>query len=114
MGACASVLSPKGRPPVGENGSQTAKPAGNAPSGTPASQQLNLNATLCDKEAADAFMAFAREDISEENLEFYLAVADFRSTCEVRGNIQRHSLQLQRHSSSLFVRACVRVCSVRP
>ena len=40
---------------------------------------LDLDAVLLDKEASGVFMAFARADMSEENLEFYLSVADFRS-----------------------------------
>jgi hypothetical protein len=49
------------------------KTGGGAPVG-----ELSLTKTLADDEASGAFMAFARADMSEENLQFWFAVKDFR------------------------------------
>ena len=55
--------------------------AGNAkatsPTNTPVGE-VDLISTLHDGDATGVFMAYARQDLSEENLEFFLAVASFR------------------------------------
>ena len=66
-------------PPKAGAAVDPASPAGAAKS----SGILDLDAVLLDKEASGVFMAFARADMSEENLEFYLEVADFRIDWDV-------------------------------
>lgn len=48
--------------------------------------ELSLTAVLQDKEGAGGvFMAYARQDLSEENLEFHFEVADFLATWDRKG-----------------------------
>jgi hypothetical protein len=49
-----------------------------------ASGTLSLPKTLRDDEASGAFMAFARADLSEENLEFWFTVNDFKDSWDKR------------------------------
>ena len=56
-----------------EQPSSSRRTGGGAPAG-----ELSLTLTLANDEASGAFMAFARADMSEENLEFWFAVKDFR------------------------------------
>ena len=56
--------------------------AGNAKATSPINTgfvgEVDLISTLHDGDATGVFMAYARQDLSEENLEFFLAVASFR------------------------------------
>ena len=55
--------------------------AGNAKATSQQTQdvgEVDLISTLHDGDATGVFMAYARQDLSEENLEFFLAVASFR------------------------------------
>jgi len=55
-----------------------------AATGTASAKPLNLDSTLNDSEASGLFMAFAKADISEENLEFWLEVAEFRKAWDAK------------------------------
>ena len=68
------------------NAAAASAPAGQG-SGAPA--LLNLDATLQDHEASSAFMVFAKADMSEENLEFWLKVAEFRVAWDADEDAER-------------------------
>ena len=81
------------------------QPGAGAPSMPASGQLLNLKATLDDSDASAAFMAFARADMSEENLEFFLQVADFRAAWDAKEGEGAAQQEMARSLITTFLKA---------
>lgn len=67
---------------------------------------LSLPAVLADKEASNKFMAFAVADMSEENLEFYLAVNDYKIAFDAKAaDDEAGRIELSRTLIELYLKS---------
>ena len=53
--------------------------------------QLSLNAVLAAPDALEVFLAYAKKDLSEENLEFWLEVKAFKERWDKTTSTEEHN-----------------------
>lgn len=86
----------------GSKGGQAPDSDGSA---TSSAAVLSLTKVLDDKEAGDAFLVFARADISEENLEFYFEVFNFQSAWDAKGEDEEGRIALSNDVIERFLKS---------